>query len=107
MAYGYYILLGLAFTLMAFVLWRAFNYEGFFVAVIFGVQVYFKHRLMNLLLGIPILALSIYWALEFMLMGGKTGFDFFVDAMMGLSVTSIIMSVILIFGYTKLSFKDQ
>jgi len=104
--YGFYILLSSVWITMNLVFGHYFNYQAFIVAAVFAVQAYYRHKLANLLLGILLLAVSIYAGLEFMLMGGKTGFDAFVNIMIGICIASVIMSGILIFSYTKLSFAE-
>ncbi len=106
MAYGFYILLGTVWVIMNLLWGHYFNYQAFLVVAVFAVQAYYKHKLTNLLLGVILLGVSIFSALEFMLMGGKTGFDAFADIMIALSVISIVMSGILIFSYLKLSFME-
>ena len=106
-AYGYFIVLGFAWLLASFFYGGYFNYWAFFTIAAFGAQAYFRKKLTNLILGVLVLGVGIFWSLQFIWMGSKTGYDFFVKTMLGISVVSIIMSVILIFSYTKLSFKDQ
>lgn len=106
-AYGYFILLGLSW-LMGNLVWGGyFNLWAFGVVAIFGVQAWFRKKLTNLVLGILILGLSIYSTLEFVTLGAKTGYDIFVSTMLTICVISLLMSIVLIFSYTKLSFKDQ
>ncbi len=108
LAYGYFILLGLVWLCLGIYFGGIFHIEASFITiVIFGAQAYFKKKLVNLILGILIFGLSIYLSLEFLYLGSKTGYDFFVGFMLSAFLISTIMAVILIFGYTKLSFKDQ
>ncbi len=106
-AYGFYMLLGSVWMVMNLIFGHYFNSYAFVVVAVFGVQAYYKHKLTNLLLGIVLFFLSIFSLLDFLAMGGKTGFDTFVNVMMGLSFASIVMSGILIFSYLKLSFKSE
>ena len=111
-AYGFFILLGLAWFIMSFSSSGGhFNYTAFSIVVIFGVQAYFRHRLTNLILGILALFFSIFMLLDvissFDLMAKNASYGGGAKELLGLSVFSMVMSVIMIFGYTKLSFKDR
>lgn len=107
LAYGYFILFALLWLVASFYFGGYFNYWASATLIIFATQAYYRKKLTNLILGILSFGLSIYWTLEFLYMGSKTGYDLFVNIMLSVSVISTIMAVILIFGYTKLSFKDQ
>ena len=110
-AYGYYILLGLVWFGMS--LWGShrFNAEALFIVVVFGTQLYFKHKLTNLILGILSLFFSIWMLLDvfssFDLMAKGAKIDGLSGGLMCFCFFSMIMAGILIFSYTKLSFKDQ
>lgn len=111
-AYGFYILLGLSWFLVSLMSKeRHFNYSAFFILVTFGVQAYYRHRLTNLILGILALFFSIFMVLDvistFDLMAKNATYDAFVKSMLAFSVLSIVMACVLIFGYTKMSFKDE
>jgi hypothetical protein len=104
-AYGYFLLIGLGWFFMSFA--GGFNYTAFIMVLIFGAQAYFKHRLTNLIIGILMLGLSIFMLLqsvELMQIYGSTGT---VSILLASSVISIVMSLILIFSYTKLGFKNE
>ncbi len=103
-AYGYYILVGAIWFFATLYFGHYFNYQAFIITAAFAVQAYYKHRLANLLLGIIIMAVSIFVSLEIASEGAKTSFDPFIDTLLAASVTSIIMSGILVFGYLKISF---
>jgi hypothetical protein len=105
--YGYFILLGLAWLLASFAFGGGLNYWALLTVASFGAQAYFRKKLTNLILGVLILGASIFWSLEFISMGAKTGYDAFVNTMLGITVASIVMAIILVFSYTKLSFRDQ
>ena len=110
-AYGFFILLGAIWFLVNFVKTGHFNYQAFMLTAVFGIQAYFRHRLTNLILGILVLFLSVFMLLdvisEFNLMAKGAVYDALVRSLMALSLLSIALSGILIFSYTKLSFKDQ
>lgn len=106
-AYGYFILIALCWLTANIVIGGFFNPWASATVLLFVAQAYFRKRLTNLILGILIFGVSIFWLLEFTFLGKTTGFDIFVNTMLILSVISIIMSGILIFSYTKLGFKDQ
>ena len=84
-----------------------FNSWAFMILVMMGVQVYYRHLLTNLILGIIAFGLSIFWSLQFTWLGQQTTFDLFTNTMLGVSITSLIMSAILISSYLKLSFKNK
>ena len=110
-AYGFYLLLGLVWFMMSLVRSHQFNAEALFIVVVFATQVYFKHRLTNLILGILALFFSIWMLLDvinsFDLMAKGAHIDGLSGGLMFFCVFSMIMSGILIFSYTKLSFKDR
>jgi hypothetical protein len=111
-AYGFFILLGLVWFVMSFSSSGGrFNYTAFSIMVIFAAQAWFRHRLTNLILGILALFFSIFMLLDvisaFDLMAKNASYDNGAKELLGLSVVSIVMSVILVFGYTRLSFKDR
>ncbi len=109
-AYGFYILFGLTWFLITLKSGQ-FNFTAFFIVAAFGSQVYYRHIFTNLIFGILCLVGSIFFLLEvvskFDLMAKDAQFDGFIKSLLGLSLLSIVMSVILIFSYTKLSFKDK
>jgi len=105
--YGYFILLAAAWLILSFLFGKFFNLWAFFTLAIFIVQAYYKHRLTNLIVGILGLAVSIFWLLEFTFLGQQAGYNLFVAVMLGAFILSLISSGILIFSYTKLSFKDR
>ena len=106
-AYGFYLLLGAAWVIMSLIFGQYFNYTACLVTAMFAVQVYYKNKLLNLLLGIVLLFLSVYSLFDFLVMGDKSGFNGFVNVMAALSFTSIIMAGLLVFSYLKLSLADR
>ena len=110
-AYAFFFLLGITWLVMNFMSSGHFNLQAFMLASVFAIQAYFRHRLTNLIIGILVLFLSIFMLLdvisEYNLMAKGATYDGFIKALLGLSLFSIFMSCILIFSYTKLSFKDQ
>lgn len=106
-AYGYFILLALSWLMANMIFGGFLNPWASATVLAFGAQAYFRKRLTNLILGILTMGVSIFWLLEFIFLGKSGSFDLFVNIMLTLTVISIIFSGILIFSYTKLSFKDQ
>lgn len=114
-AYGFYILLGLAWFVVSLLNIGQnrphFNYQAFFIVVTFAVQAYFRHKLTNLVLGILTLILSIFVTLQIIsdydLMAKNASLDGAGKTLLTLSVLSIVLSVILIFSYAKLSLQDE
>ncbi len=110
-AYGFFLLFGLTWFVVSIVNGGRFNPTAFFIMVAFGAQFYFRHRLTNLILGVLALFFSIWVLLEVInandLMAKHAVYDGFVKGFLWFCLCSIIMSVIIIFGYTKLSFKDR
>jgi hypothetical protein len=109
-AYAFYILLGASWFYMSFSGSGRFNYQAFMLAVVFGVQAYYRHRLTDLILGVLTMFLSIFMLMDvlntFDLMAKGAVIDGFIKILLGLCFFSIIMSGILMFSYLKLSFKD-
>ena len=106
-AYGYFMLIALLWVLFSLIWGGVFGYWAFSAAVLFAVQAYYKHKLTNLILGVLTFPVAIFALLEFLAKGHKAGFNAFTGTMTALSAVSVIMSVILIFGYMKLSFMEE
>ena len=114
-AYGFFLLLGLTWFIVSLVNHKAdsswFNPWAFIIVVAFGIQFYYRHKLTNLILGVLSLFFSIWLLMavieEFDLMAKGATYDSFIKGALCFGLISVIMSVIIIFGYTKLSFKDR
>lgn len=111
-AYGFYLLLGLVWFIMSMINSHFFNVQAFILIVAFAAQIYYKHRLTNLILGVLGLFLSIWMLMSLIntpdsVVNGLNTYDSFTKGLMWFSVLSIIMAGILMFSYTKLSFKDR
>lgn len=108
-AYGFFILLGASWFFMS--LGGGFNATAFFIMTIFAVQAYYRHRITNLVLGILALFFSIFMLMETIsslnLADKTVPFDGFAKAMVAIPLVSLVMSVVLVFGYLKMSFKEQ
>jgi hypothetical protein len=104
-AYGYFLLVGLAWFFMSFS--EGFNYTAFIMALVFGVQAYFKHRLTNLVIGILIFGLSIFMLLQSIDLSRIYGFSPTVNIVLASSIISILLSLVLIFSYTKLKYLEE
>ena len=109
-AYGYFLLLGLVWFVMSMIGSHQFNAQALLIVGAFGAQIYFKHRLTNLVLGILCLFFSIWMLMDvfssFDLMAKGAHIDGLSGGLMTFCFVSMIMSLILVFGYTKLSYKD-
>jgi hypothetical protein len=105
--YGYFIIIGVLWLSASLFFGGGFSYWAFSLIAIFGTQAYFKQKLTNLIIGVLCLAVSIFGSLEFASLGHKTSFDGFVNIMLGVCLTSLLMSIVLIFSYTKLSFGSE
>ncbi len=110
-AYGFYLLFGLAWFGMSLFVGHQLNFQALIIAIAFGVQIYYKHKLTNLLLGILALFFSIWMLMDvfssFDLMAKNTRIDGLSGGLMAFCFFSMIMAGILIFSYTKLSFKEE
>ena len=106
-AYGFFIALALAWFVTSYVVGNGFHWIAFVTMSVFSAQAYYKNRIANLVLGLIILPASIFWVLQFAYSGGKTGFDTFINVMLLLSATSLAMSIVLVFGYLKMSFGND
>ena len=110
-AYAFYILLGLSWFVMTFTSSGRFNYTAFFILVTFSVQAYYRHKLTNLILGVLSLFYSIFMLLDvintFDLMAKTAVYDGITKLLLGLSLFSMVLSIILVFSYAKLTFKDE
>jgi hypothetical protein len=105
--YVFYMLLSLAWFVTSLAVGGYVNFFALVTFAAFAAQFYFKHRITNLVLGILVLPASIYGALFFLSWGGNSGFDTFISVMIALSIASIAASIILVFGYLKLSFNND
>ena len=110
-AYGFYLLLGLSWFLVSLLSGGFFNTIAFIITAAFGAQFYFRHRITNLILGVLALFLSIWMLLDVVntlnLMDKHATQDGYSRGWLWFCVLSMVMAGILIFSYTKLSFKDQ
>ncbi|GAA4465860.1 hypothetical protein GCM10023093_18760 [Nemorincola caseinilytica] len=106
-AYGFFLLLSLAWFVVALYESHTLNYTALFTFAIFCVQAYYNHRMTNLVVGIILLPASIFGTLYFLSWGGKVGFDAFIGTMTALGVVSIAASLILAFSYLKMSFDSH
>lgn len=101
-AYGYFILLSLAW-LVASSRAGGINFTALIAFLLFSVQAYLKNRYGHLLLGIVTLAMSIFMTLQSLSFAGSGGFDGFAKLLLSMSVVSVVLSLILLFGYIKLA----
>jgi len=110
-AYGFYILMGLTWFVVSFLSSGHFNLQAFMLVLVFSVQAYYKHVLTNLILGVLSLGLSIFMLLQEIeaenLFAKGVVADTFTKVLIGFALLSIVLSIILIFSYSKLSFKDK
>ncbi|MES2702221.1 MAG: hypothetical protein V4649_06255 [Bacteroidota bacterium] len=105
-AYGYFFLLGLGWFVTSFMS-TGFNYQAFLIVAVFAAQAYFRHRLTDLIIGLLILGLSIFMLLQSIEIIKAGKLEDLGKVMLGMSVISIVMSLILMFSYVKLSFRDK
>lgn len=105
-AYCYYILISLGWFVASLAVGGYLNVTALGALAAFAVQLYYRHKVTHLVFGILLLAFSIFFGLQFLWLGGKRGFDLFSGTMSALAAISIIFSVVLVFGYLKISFKD-
>lgn len=105
-AYGFYILLGLAWFIMVFMFNGHFDYVSAAIVAIFSAQAYFHHKLTNLILGMLTLFFSLFMLLESVYQAKAVHFTGPSLALTSIWVVSLAMSGILVFSYTKLSFKE-
>ena len=106
-AYGYFLLLGLVFLMLSWYISGNPSYVALLIIAVFSAQCWFRHKLGNLIIGVLTLGGSIFGLLEFLSTGLKGGFNSFTITMTSIFVAGIIFSGILIFSYTRLSFKDR
>jgi len=111
-AYGFYFLLGVIWFVMSMANSHVFNVQAFTLVVAFSVQMYYRHKLTNLILGVVVLFLSIWMLMSLInapdgVTNGRNIYDSFTKGLMLFSVLSIVLAGILMFSYTKLSFKDR
>ena len=102
-AYGFFIILSLAWLVTSAVNNHKLNLAALVLLIVFGVQAYVKHLFANLIIGILTLFFSIFMLLNVI--------DTFVNAHMPLAlgilsclaILSIVCSLIMIFSYKKLN----
>lgn len=109
MANIFYLLLGLAWFVVAILNGR-FTTFGLAMVIIFGAQLYFKHLITNLVLGIACLLGSVYmllYAINSAVAAARANELLVADKiMLALCVLSIVMAGVLMFSYLKMGFKD-
>jgi hypothetical protein len=108
--YGVLVIFALLFlTLLSAALFGLYWYLGAFnpltlvMTVVFAVQLIFRHKLVNLILGIIVLFYSIIQLLEDLSVAYRGWFE---NTYLVLMIISIIMSAILIFSFLY-AFKQQ
>ncbi len=104
---AYFLAIGVISFILRLIIGGFFTYWAFSMMVIFGAQLWYKNRMINLISGIVMIAASIFFSLEFMSMGLQSGFNVFIAAISVISIIGIILSGVLIFSYTRLSFQDK
>ena len=109
-AYGFYLLLGLAWFLLSWFNNGRLNLQALFLVLVFGVQCYHRHLLTNLILGVVGLFASIFMllqALNFAIPAAHgQSMDTISRVLITLPLVSIVASGILVFSYYKLNFKS-
>jgi hypothetical protein len=108
--YVFYMLISLAWFVTSLLVGKNINLYALIalgVFISFSLQMYFKIKLLNLIFGILILPSSIFFTLHLLWLGKNIGFDSFLRLMTTFSVTSIAASIVLVFGYLKLSFSNE
>ena len=106
-AYSYFLLISMAFFIARLYITGEFSILPVFLVLVFAIQAWFSNKLANLIIGILTLIGSIFGTLEFLSLGLRTGFNTFSGTMELMSVAGVILSGILIFSYTHLSFRDR
>jgi hypothetical protein len=106
-AYAYFFLLGTGGFVLDLI-GKSFNYLALIMMLVFGVQAYFRHRLTDLIIGVLALVLSIFMLLSSLEDVHKHSYNWIINIIIvTVSITSIIMSLILMFSYTKRSFQAE
>ena len=111
-AYGFFIVLGLAWYLLGIMNdSRYIQPFSFFIVLAFGLQAYYRHLLTNLILGILALFFSIFMmllpSLNYAIVAAqRNSFTWNAFFMIATSILSVALSGILIFSYMKLNFRD-
>jgi hypothetical protein len=107
LAYIFYIGFGIFWFYIDFASSRHINYSALGILLVFGIQLFFRRRLVNLVLGILTLFLSIWMSMEvvstYNLFAKGSTLDNGGKVLLSLCVTSIVMSVILMFSYQTLN----
>jgi hypothetical protein len=106
-AYIFFLGLGAFWFYENFAAARHFNYAAFGIILVFAIQLFFRRRLVNLVLGIITLFFSIWMFLEvigaYNLFAKGTTLDVPGKLMLTVAAVSIFMSGILIFSYQALN----
>lgn len=106
-AYGFFIVLALAWFITRLAVGGYVDWVSLVLLGVFCAQAYYKNRIANLVLGLILLPASVFRLLQFAYSGGQKGFDTFINVMLLLSATSLAMSIVLVFGYLKMSFGND
>ena len=110
-AYGFFLLLGLAWLVAGFVTKPAhINPVALGVVLVFGAQCYYRHLLANLIIGLLCIFLSLFMmllpALNMLAQPNKETAAYAIPIVI-ISVLAVVLSGIMVFSYMKLSFKDE
>lgn len=106
-AYAYFIILPLIYIIMLEYLVGEFSFAALVLIALLSVQAYFQHKLANLFIGIVMLAAGIYSTLESVTAALRAGFNSVTTTLTLASAMGVVFSGILIFSYTRFSFKDR
>ena len=110
-AFAFFILLNGTWFAIGLLREGHFNLYALGITLVFVIQAYFQNRIANLILGLLSLIGCIWMLLtfisEFNLMAKDAVFDSLIKSLMGICILGIVMSCLIVFSYTKLSFKEQ
>lgn len=106
-AYIYFITLSLLWVVIEYWESHHWNKEVTIAFILFLTMAKINNRIVNLIAGILLLLVAIFYTLNFIAWGGKAGFDIFIKVMIFVSFLSVAASVVLIFSFLRLSFEDK
>ena len=104
-AYWFYLLLGIVWFAGTLYKDSKFNPIALLVVAVFGFQMYYRHKIANLIIGVLSMFFSFFMLMEVMnrynLLAKNADFTAGAKFLVGMAVLSIFLSGILIFNYGR------
>jgi hypothetical protein len=110
-AYGFFLVLGISWLVMTFTQGRGINYMALLLIAVFALQTYYKRLLANLVVGIIMFFFSVFMTLQtinlVVLASREAPLTLTAKLLTTVPLLSLFFSVVLVFSYRQLNFRDS